>query len=165
MSTFVSVGNAKQSFVRLLDAVAACADQLPQPVVIQHGHTPFIHSACEAHPFLDMDLFVSYVREAAVVIVHAGAGSVLHAIREGKVPIVMPRRAEFGEHVDDHQQELAAALAGEGKIVVVDDNAESLMPAVEKALAMQAKPGSKEIQVPPMVKAVEKLLTALAADS
>ncbi|WP_176957509.1 glycosyltransferase [Mariprofundus sp. KV] len=164
MSTFVSVGNANQPFTRLLDAITACADLLPKPIVVQHGHTPFNDPRCEGHAFLSMDQFVEQIRSAEVVIVHAGAGSVIHTIRERKVPVVMPRRAKYGEHVDDHQQELALALAEEGKLVVVDDVA-SLLSAVDKARAMQEKSGSKDIEIPPMVKVVENLLTALAADS
>jgi hypothetical protein len=36
MSTFVSVGNATQSFSRLLDAVIDIAPTLPQPVIFQY---------------------------------------------------------------------------------------------------------------------------------
>ena len=50
-------------------------------------------------------------RSADKVVTHAGVGSILCADREGHVPLVVPRRHDLGEHVDDHQLELARALA------------------------------------------------------
>lgn len=120
MSTFVSVGNANQPFSRLLQAVSECAELLPQPIVVQCGHTPFDDPRCQVHAFLEMEQFVAQVRTAEVVIVHAGAGSVLHAIRAGKKPIVMPRRAAFGEHVDDHQLEFARELSETERVIMVE---------------------------------------------
>jgi len=79
MSTFVSVGNARQPFPRLLGAVSGMAKTLPQPVVVQHGETPFACSVCVAIPYLEMDQFAQHVVEAELLILHGGAGAVLHA--------------------------------------------------------------------------------------
>jgi UDP-N-acetylglucosamine transferase subunit ALG13 len=73
-----------------------------------------------------------------LLIVHAGAGSVIHAIRAGKVPVVMPRRKALGEHMDDHQAEFAAALEQTGHVVVAHDAA-GLAAAIERALALQCE--------------------------
>ncbi|MGH6838766.1 MAG: glycosyltransferase, partial [Methylocella sp.] len=120
LSTFVSVGNAYQPFTRLIHAVTSIARKLPQPVVVQHGHTPFDSVDCRGVAFLDMRAFESAVSEAEVVVLHAGAGSVIHALSAGKAPVVMARRAEFGEHVDDHQVEFARELARIGRVVVIE---------------------------------------------
>ena len=94
MSTFVSVGNANQPFSRLLEAVAILAEQggLPLPVIVQHGHTPFVSTSCKAIDFMAMEDFSEYVQSAELLIIHAGAGSMIHACQAGKVPVVMPRR-------------------------------------------------------------------------
>jgi UDP-N-acetylglucosamine transferase subunit ALG13 len=55
------------------------------------------------------------------VITHAGVGSIICASREGHVPLVVPRRHDLGEHVDDHQAELTRALAERGSVVAVWD--------------------------------------------
>ncbi len=136
MSTFVTVGNATQPFRRMLDAVAAIARELPQPVFVQSGSTPFQAEGCAGAPFLAMDEFASRVAESTLLITHAGAGSVITAVRAGKVPVVVPRRMRFGEHVDDHQVEFARELAATGRIVVANEAAE-LLPAVREALARQ----------------------------
>lgn len=137
MSTFVSVGNATQPFPRLLDAVCDLAQHLPQPVFVQYGAAEhFACSACSGAGFLDMDAFADCVAGSGLLILHAGAGSVIHAVRAGKVPVVVPRRAQFGEHVDDHQVEFARELARMGKIVVCEDT-EHLASAVNEALGRQ----------------------------
>ena len=134
MTTFISVGNATQPFGRLLDAVAVLAPRLPGPVVVQHGATPFASPDCEARPFVSMSEFEALVARARLLILHAGAGSVIHAVRAGKLPVVMPRRVAHGEHVDDHQLEFAIELERAGKIVVAREGAD-LPGAIERALA------------------------------
>ena len=121
MSTFVSIGNGHQPFTRLLDAVDAIAESLPQPVVVQHGHTPFSSTRCTAIAFMPMEDFVVQMGSARLVIIHGGVGSILSAWRAGGLPIVVPRMAAMNEHIDDHQLELAIALAGAGRVLLVED--------------------------------------------
>lgn len=121
MSTFVSVGNGHQPFTRLLDAVGALAPTLPHPVVVQHGHTPFASTQCTCVDFMPMDAFIKHVASASLVIMHAGVGSILSAVQAAKLPIVVPRLAAMNEVIDDHQLELAIALAGAGRVLLVED--------------------------------------------
>ncbi|SEB56757.1 Glycosyltransferase family 28 C-terminal domain-containing protein [Nocardioides exalbidus] len=51
------------------------------------------------------------ISEADVVVAHAGTGIALMALENGKFPILVPRRAKHGEHVDDHQLTIALDLA------------------------------------------------------
>lgn len=137
VSTFVSVGNATQPFTRLVRAVAAIQDSLPQPVFVQFGVVPQSDRASlEGCDFLEMDEFERRIVRAELLILHAGAGSVIHAIRAGKVPVVMARSAGLGEHVDDHQQHFAAALQSAGKVVVAEGPS-SLAAATQEALHRQ----------------------------
>jgi UDP-N-acetylglucosamine transferase subunit ALG13 len=136
VSTFVSVGNATQPFRRLLDGVTAIACDLPQPVFVQSGSTPFRAEGCDNAPFLNMSDFQSQVCRSKLLIMHAGAGSLITAVRAGKVPVVMARRARYGEHVDDHQIEFARELERDGRIVVASEPAD-LLSAVREALARQ----------------------------
>lgn len=136
MSTFVSVGNAKQPFTRMLDAVAGIAGKLPQPVVIQRGHNEFICDGCEIHDFIGMTEFEDRISRAELVIIHAGAGSIIHAIRCGKIPVVVPRRVVYAEHVDDHQIELAMHFQEVGKVIVVTEMSQ-LAEVAQQALDRQ----------------------------
>lgn len=137
MSTFVSVGNATQPFTRLLEAVGQIAPYLPQPVFVQYGAGSMLACpGCAGLAYLDMAAFEQHVRDAELLILHAGAGSVIHAVRAGKIPVIMPRRADLGEHVDDHQMEFADELAKTDKVIVAHD-ATSLAAATALALANQ----------------------------
>ena len=145
MSTFVSLGNALQPFARLLEGIDRLAAQLPQPVIVQHGHTPFRDGACQLVPFLGMNEFIGHIHNADLLIMHAGAGSIMHAVEAGKIPVVMPRRAAFGEHVNDHQVEFAQALAEAGKVVIAntpDDLARAVEEATSRQKLAQVKRGS-----------------------
>jgi UDP-N-acetylglucosamine transferase subunit ALG13 len=64
-----------------------------------------------------------------VVVTHAGVGSVMLALGRGKVPIVLPRLAAFGEAVDDHQATFGRRIAMAGLVCVVEDPG-SLIAAV-----------------------------------
>lgn len=121
MGTFVTVGNAKQSFHRLLDRIEKIADLLPQPVLIQYGHTSFTSLKCRTVTFMEMDSFEAAIREADLIITHAGAGTLLQCRAAGKIPIVMPRRSEFGEHIDDHQIEFGLTIMAIGSACVVNN--------------------------------------------
>lgn len=67
---------------------------LPGRVVAQLGHEEFLAAAAAAD----------------VVITHAGVGTVLELLEHGMHPVVVPRSSGRGEHVDDHQYEIAEYL-------------------------------------------------------
>lgn len=54
------------------------------------------------------------VSNADVVIMHAGTGSALTCMNAGKHAILVPRLKKYGEHVDDHQLQIARELALRG---------------------------------------------------
>jgi UDP-N-acetylglucosamine transferase subunit ALG13 len=161
MSTFVSVGNCHQSFARMLARIAEMADgsTMPHPVYVQHGHTPFSGVGCVATPFLTRDEFDARLADASLVLVHGGA-TALQAVRNGKVPVVMPRQARYGEHIDDHQREFARSLATEG-LAVVAEEPDDLSAAIASALAAQAaRAGTRKTgEQPPLVRLIAEALT------
>jgi UDP-N-acetylglucosamine transferase subunit ALG13 len=95
-----------------------------------------------------------------LVIVHAGAGSIIQAMQAGKVPVVMPRRASLGEHVDDHQLELVRELAQRGKVVLATD-CKSLKQGVARALELQ-RSGVAHASSPPLVSLLRDRLAGYA---
>lgn len=50
------------------------------------------------------------MRDADVVIAHAGTGTALTSLRMGKRPILVPRDSSHGQHIDNHQFQTAALL-------------------------------------------------------
>lgn len=116
---FVTVGTQPAPFDRLLNAL----ELLPtgEELVVQHGWSRVRPSGATNIDFLPYESFVEHVRRARAVIAHAGVGSVLVTIQNGKRPIVVPRLQSLGEHPDDHQHEFARRLEQAGLVTVVED--------------------------------------------
>ncbi|MEH0938280.1 glycosyltransferase [Micromonospora psammae] len=73
------------------------------------------------------------MREADVVVTHAGVGSALAAMRAGRRAIYVPRRSGHGEHVDDHQVEMARELDRRGLVLAREADAVTAEDLTEAA--------------------------------
>ena len=116
---FVSVGTNEARFDRLLRAV----DELPldEELVVQHGHSTRIERpGAELVDFLSFEGMVETIRRARIVVTHAGVGSVMVSLANGKCPVVVPRLKSFGEAVDDHQLQLGRRFAAAGLVTLVE---------------------------------------------
>lgn len=100
-------------FPRLIGEMDRLAGQLGFEVVAQTGDPEFRPDHLTAHAFLTPAEFDALFRRAQIVVAHAGIGTILSARRYGRPAILVPRRADLGEHRNDHQ--LATARAVEGK--------------------------------------------------
>lgn len=58
--------------------------------------------------------FEQCARNADVVITHSGVGTLMELLDMGIFPVVVPRRAERSEHVDNHQLQVAEVLTARG---------------------------------------------------
>lgn len=111
---FATCGSSHFPFQRMM---ASLAELPPDELHLQHG--PAEPPICAAsYPFLSLDEIVEQIGLADVVVTHAGVGSILCALRSGHTPIVFPRLKRYSEAVDDHQAELADALAERGTVLV-----------------------------------------------
>jgi len=132
---FVTVGNATQRFSRLLTAVDRLAAEGflgSDRIFVQSGNNPDFHPRyCEARSFLPRGEFDCFMEEAELIICHGGCTQ-LQAVRLGKMPVVMPRRKKYGEHINDHQVQLVEALASEGWIIPAYE-AQDLCDAIAEA--------------------------------
>jgi beta-1,4-N-acetylglucosaminyltransferase len=117
---FVSVGTNEARFDRLLRAVAEV--RLDEEIVVQHGHSARIERPNSVLvDFLSFEEIVAAIRRARVVVTHAGVGSVMVSLANGKRPVVVPRLKAFGEAVDDHQLQLGRRFAAAGLVTLVED--------------------------------------------
>jgi UDP-N-acetylglucosamine transferase subunit ALG13 len=138
---FVSVGTHEAPFDRLLRTVYEL--RLDEEIVVQHGPSSVRSELAVEAEYLSFDEVVDYIRAARAVVTHAGVGSVMVALANGKRPIVMPRLHRFDEHVDNHQLELAKRLEANGLVTLVEDAAslaEALAGAAESAGGMSDTP-------------------------
>jgi UDP-N-acetylglucosamine--N-acetylmuramyl-(pentapeptide) pyrophosphoryl-undecaprenol N-acetylglucosamine transferase len=119
---FVTIGTS-EPFDRL---IAALPDDASEELVVQCGQSSMRPAGAEIHEYLSYDELVTLVRRARVVVCHAGVGTILTALANGRRPIVVPRLARHGEAVDDHQVALARRLADVGLVLLAEDP--SLVP-------------------------------------
>ncbi|MCD6099208.1 MAG: beta-1,4-galactosyltransferase [Candidatus Marinimicrobia bacterium] len=130
---FVTVGHHENGFPRLIKKMDEVAPRLNHEVIMQIGHTPYIPHNTKWFRFTSEEMIRQIYQEADVVIAHAGAGTILTVLKYQKPLILVPRLRELGEHIDDHQKELAQILQRWGVAFAVYD-IERLEEAIELAL-------------------------------
>ncbi len=127
---FATTGTSSAPFGRMMEALAALP---PDQLHVQYG--PSAPPPCAgAYDYLPFNRTVELIERADVVVSHAGVGSIMCAMHAGHTPIVFPRLKRYGETVDDHQAELAEALADRGTVVVAW-TPEDLVTAINSASA------------------------------
>lgn len=85
-------------------------------VVWQLGETSRDHLPGTVITTMPTEEFDRLVTESDVVVSHSGVGSTLRILELGKSPVLVPRRASRGEHVDDHQAQVADRLSALGLV-------------------------------------------------
>lgn len=110
----VSVGTMedysfRDFFVRLADYLSD-ADS----VLWQTGSTDVSDLNIDGREVVPAHALEQAMREADVVIAHAGTGTALTSLRMGKRPILVPRDSSHGQHIDNHQFQTASLLDNMG---------------------------------------------------
>jgi UDP-N-acetylglucosamine transferase subunit ALG13 len=126
---FVTVGTHEDGFDRLIGEMdrLVSTGEVGEEVVYQAGASRLRPARGVVEGMMPFERVQAFMREARVVVTHGGPASIMQVLAYGKVPIVVPRQARFGEHVDDHQVRFAARIAD--RVVVVLDIAD-LGPAL-----------------------------------
>ncbi len=121
----VTVGTNEAPFDRLVGVFDAPGggDRVgeAEEVLLQHGASLLRPAGATCVDFLPFDDLVAAIRRARVVVMHAGVGSIMTALANGKRPVVVPRLRRYGEAVDDHQLELGRRLNESGLVTLVED--------------------------------------------
>jgi UDP-N-acetylglucosamine--N-acetylmuramyl-(pentapeptide) pyrophosphoryl-undecaprenol N-acetylglucosamine transferase len=109
----VTLGTIPYGFPRL---VRRLAEIIPPGVEVlwQTGSTDCTGLGIQSRGELPIDDLRDFMSDSDVVVAHAGIGSALGALESGLLPVLVPRQAEHGEHVDDHQRLIAAELDRRG---------------------------------------------------
>jgi UDP-N-acetylglucosamine--N-acetylmuramyl-(pentapeptide) pyrophosphoryl-undecaprenol N-acetylglucosamine transferase len=108
--------------------VRRLVDVLPPRVEVlwQTGDTDTSDLGVEGHYAIPECDLTQAMRDADVVVAHAGVGTALAALEVGKCPVLVPRRVAYAEHVDDHQTQIARELGARGLSRSVEADALSL---------------------------------------
>jgi UDP-N-acetylglucosamine transferase subunit ALG13 len=122
----VSLGTSESyGFRRLLERLVAVLPADAE-VLWQTGSTDVAGLGIDARPRVPAAELFTAMADADVVVAHAGTGSALAALQAGRFPVLVPRRPEFGEHVDDHQQQIATMLGARGLAATAEVDGVSL---------------------------------------
>lgn len=130
---FITLGSQKFQFNRLLIAVdKLCEKEVisGEDIFAQIGYSDYVPQNFSYNNFLDREEFSAKMREADIVITHGGTGAIIGAVKKGKKVIAVPRRAKYGEHVDDHQLQLVGQFK-ELNLICECDDAEKIGEALE----------------------------------
>jgi UDP-N-acetylglucosamine transferase subunit ALG13 len=131
---FATVGT-QLPFDRLLLGLDSWAAAHPGiPVLAQAGASTRRFRHIETVGHLSQPDFGAHLAAARLVVAHAGMGTILSTAELGKPLILMPRRAKFGEHRNDHQQDTVREMARLSNVTVVEDG-EALHAELDVALA------------------------------
>lgn len=121
---FATVGT-QLPFDRLVSTLDMWASQNPsEQGFVQLGQGKYCPNYLEWARTVSIEVFRSKLKLCDLVVAHAGMGTIISAIELGKPVIVMPRRAELGEHRNDHQLATAERLRHLRGLKIANDHEE-----------------------------------------
>lgn len=130
----VMLGTQNNSFHRLLEEIDKLIKKevIQEKVIVQAGYTKYETSNMEIFSLIPKDELKQLQQEARLIITHGGAGSIITSLKCGKKVIAVPRKHEYGEHVNNHQEEIVELFNKKGYIIGTK-GVEDLEQAIEKA--------------------------------
>src|SRR5271156_665153 len=135
---FVTVGS-QEPFDRLIRAVDQwAAASARSDVFAQIASGAYHPEHVKFTGFLDPPEFQRLIREAKIIVAHAGMGSIIAALELGKPIVVMPRLARFRETRNAHQVAAAKHFGAQGRIIVADHE-QQLAAKLDHALTLNER--------------------------
>lgn len=132
----------KYPFRAAVDAVRKVLADVARPdveVLWQVGDAPVDDLGIRGFEMVPSHEMKHAIAEADLVFAHAGIGSCLQILDQGHAPVLLPRRSEHGEHIDDHQLLIAKELDKRRLAVSRDPRVLSAQDAIA---AMQRRVGT-----------------------
>lgn len=152
---FVCVGSREYQFNRLLREIDLLIDEgkITEEVFAQIGQSDYIPQNYSFKRFLSPDEFKKYQQEANIIISHAGTGALIGALKLGKKVIAVPRLAKYGEHIDDHQIQIAQVLHEQNYLhYILDIKDLGNVLTMYKDDSYEIRPYNKESMIIPIIK-------------
>jgi UDP-N-acetylglucosamine transferase subunit ALG13 len=117
----VLLGTQNNNFTRLLEAIQENIDNntIQDEVIVQAGFTKFESNDMKIFSMIDKNKFSKLQDEADLIITHGGVGSIISSLEKGKKVIVAPRLKQYGEHVNNHQIQIAKRFKDQGYVKYV----------------------------------------------
>lgn len=121
---FVALGTQKFQFNRLLQMIdqLLANGKITELVFAQIGNSNYKPENFQYATFLDKNEFEEKIRECDVLITHSGVATIIAGLNNNKKVIVVPRLAKYGEHVDDHQVQIAESFFKQNYVIMCAEN-------------------------------------------
>lgn len=130
---FVSLGTQDKPFNRIIDYIISLKENLKElqgeKIIIQLGQTKLLKSENERiekleniiiYDMLKPEKMKDIIKDSDIIITHAGVGTIMECLEMYKEIIVVPRKVENLEHVNNHQEEIAFEMEQKGFLTKVD---------------------------------------------
>ncbi|MDV7757570.1 glycosyltransferase [Liquorilactobacillus mali] len=130
---FVTVGTHEQPFDRLIWELDRLKRKniIKEKVIAQIGYCTYIPQEIEYQKFFEYDKMLSNIKNARIVITHGAPASFIMPLRVNKIPIVVPRRKKFNEHINNHQVEFSLKVYQKYKNIILVEKIDELKDAIE----------------------------------
>ena len=154
----VLTGFSYHPFDRLVKAMDEIAGRMAEEILIQKGSSKVEVVHAKSFDWDSYERIEELVKSARIIVCHAGVGTLLDCKRNEKHMIIVPRRREFGESFDNHQEEIAIAInsKGSGRLV---ENVAYLEEAIREIMTTEHKPKDSSSVTLPI--AIKDLLTRI----
>jgi UDP-N-acetylglucosamine transferase subunit ALG13 len=129
---FVTVGTHEQPFNRLLKCIDDMIDKdlIKEEVIAQIGYSTYKPKNYKTKKLISYEEMQEYIKNARIVVTHGGPSSFIAPLAIGKIPVVVPRKKEFGEHVNNHQVEFTKEVEKRMKNIIVALNDEEIIDSI-----------------------------------
>lgn len=119
----VLLGTQNNDFHRLLDEIEKNIENgnINEEVVVQAGFTKYKSDKMKIFRLTSKENLENLIKQADLIITHAGVGSIEMALEQNKKVIAVPRLKKFREHVNDHQKDIERKLDEKGCLIGIDD--------------------------------------------
>lgn len=120
----MTVGTDHHPFDRLVHWVDTWAAAHPEHTCLVQRGTSVLPETCSSDQYVSYGDLVDSMSTSTVVVSHGGPATIMEARASGRLPVVVPRRPDLGEHIDDHQIRFSRWMAGRGQVMLAETEAE-----------------------------------------
>ena len=121
---FITLGTQKFQFDRVLKEIDKLIEEgklKKEDLQVQCVFSEYVPKNFEIFDLKPQNEIDELIDKAEVIITHSGTGSIIGALKKKKKLIIIPRLKKYGEHVDNHQMELAELFNEKFNIPIVLD--------------------------------------------
>lgn len=131
---FAVVGTQKFPMNRFLQDLDALIETgaVTEEIYAQSGTATYQPKHFQYSDYISKETFEQKLEECDLLITHGGVSTIISALKKSKPIIIYPRLAKYGEHVDDHQLQIASSFETKGLVLVYKEG-DDLSKLVEKS--------------------------------